>query len=139
MALPCTGYRLHAIRQTIGTALREAEGVENGASALGVTPGMTEIYGEHGKDACNAAALDAMQRRSTSIHDPVFQVTQASGGNLLLNADGGPGGVGAFLTPDVGPDAILSPDESLTTGFVIGLQKRVRFTFFVDLLGVPGP
>lgn len=51
------GYRLHDIRHTVGTLLREAEGVENGASALGVTPGMMGIYGEHGKDARNAAAL----------------------------------------------------------------------------------
>ena len=50
-------YRLHDIRHTVGTLLREAEGVENGASALGVTPGMMGIYGEHVRDARNAAAL----------------------------------------------------------------------------------
>ena len=56
-------YRLHDIRHTVGTLLRDAEGVENGASALGVTPAMMGIYGEHRRDARNAAALDAMQRR----------------------------------------------------------------------------
>src|SRR5262249_4207312 len=60
-------------------------------------------------------------------------------GNLLLNADGGPGGVGAHLTPDVGSDGILSPAESFTTNFVIGLQLRQSFTFFVDLFGLPEP
>jgi len=74
---------------------------------------------------------------SITIEDPIFLVTQLSGGNLLLNADGGPGGVGALLTPDVGADGILSPHESVTTGFVIGLQAQAIFTFFVDLLGVP--
>jgi predicted outer membrane repeat protein len=76
---------------------------------------------------------------ANSIHDPFFQVTTLSGGNLLLNADGGPAAVGAIRTPDAGADAILSPDESLTVQFVIGLQTRARFTFLVDLLGVPGP
>ena len=76
---------------------------------------------------------------STVIHDPIFLVTQLSGGNLLLNADGGPGGVGALLTPDVGADTILSPGESVATAFVIGLQVPTGFTFFVDLLGVPEP
>ena len=76
---------------------------------------------------------------STVIHDPIFLVTQLSGGNQLLNADGGPGGVGALLTPNVGADGILSPDESFTTAFGIGLQVHAFFTFFVDLLGVPEP
>ena len=76
---------------------------------------------------------------STSIHDPVFKVTQLSGENLLLNADGGPGGLGATLTPDVGADRILAPGESFTTRFVVGLQHRSQFTFLVDLWGVAGP
>ena len=76
---------------------------------------------------------------STSIHDPVFRVTQLSGGNLLLNADGGPGGLGATLTPDVGADRILAQAESFTTRFVVGLQHRSQFTFLVDLRGVAGP
>jgi hypothetical protein len=76
---------------------------------------------------------------ATPIHDPFFRVTTLTGGNLLLNAGGGPGGVGATLTGDPGPDAILSPGESLTAEFIIGLQERVPFTFLVDLLGVPGP
>lgn len=76
---------------------------------------------------------------SSSIDDPVFKVTQLSGGNLLLDADGAPGGPGAHLTPDVGADGILVPGESFTTRFVIGLQHRSQFTFFVDLWGEPSP
>jgi integrase len=55
------GYRLHDIRHTVGTALRRSAGVENGASALGVTPAMMGIYGEHERDARNAAVLAAIQ------------------------------------------------------------------------------
>jgi len=76
---------------------------------------------------------------SSHILNPFFKVVELSGGNLLLNADGGLGGVGATLTPDVGDDGILSPGESFTVDFVIGLQTRNRFKFFVDLLGVPSP
>jgi hypothetical protein len=76
---------------------------------------------------------------ASSIHDPFFQVATLSGGNQLLNADGGPAAVGAIRTPDAGTDAMLSPDETLTVQFVIGLQARARFTFLIDLLGVPGP
>jgi parallel beta helix pectate lyase-like protein len=73
------------------------------------------------------------------IVDPVFQVKDLSGGNLLLNADGSPGGVGARLTPNVGTDHLLSPGESFSVEFVIGLQAKKPFTFFVNLLGLPKP
>jgi hypothetical protein len=72
---------------------------------------------------------------TTEIFSPVFQVKELSGGNQLLNADGGPAGAGARLTPDVGNDHGLSPGESFTTEFLIGLSRRGSFTFLVDLLG----
>jgi hypothetical protein len=43
------------------------------------------------------------------------------GGNLLLNADGGPGGLGNRLTPDVGPDGAWTPGETVEVAFKIGL------------------
>jgi len=55
------GYRLHDIRHSVGTALRRFAGIENGASALGVTPAMMGIYGEHERDARNAAVLAEIQ------------------------------------------------------------------------------
>jgi hypothetical protein len=67
---------------------------------------------------------------------PFFEVTALSGGNLLLNADGTPGGVGATLTSAVG-DRVLAPGETVAVDFIIGLQARARFTFFVDLFGEP--
>lgn len=72
----------------------------------------------------------------TPIFSPYFKVVKLTGGNLLLNADGGAGGVGATLTPDVGDDGVFSPGESFTAVFEIGLQKKEEFTFLVDLLGV---
>jgi hypothetical protein len=72
----------------------------------------------------------------TPLRFPFFEVTALSGGNLLLNADEEPGGVGATLTPAVA-DRVLAPDETVVVDFVIGLQARARFTFFVDLFGEP--
>ena len=46
----------------------------------------------------------------TAIGNPFFEVTELTGGNVLVNADAGPGGPGATLSPDVG-DGILSPGE----------------------------
>jgi hypothetical protein len=67
-----------------------------------------------------------------------FGVNELTGGNLLLNADAGPGGVGATLTPEVAGD-VLTPGASVTAAFVIGLQVREPFTFLVDVFGEPGP
>jgi hypothetical protein len=72
----------------------------------------------------------------TPLRSPFFTVTELSGGHLLLNADEGARGVGTTLTPDVG-DRVLAPGEAVPVDFVIGLQARVRFTFFVDLFGEP--
>ena len=63
-----------------------------------------------------------------------------SGGNLLLNADGGPGGVGAILSvppASLGSDGVLDPGESFDVDFEIGLQLRRGFTFFVNAFGTP--
>src|SRR5262249_55494799 len=68
------------------------------------------------------------------IASPYFQVREISGGNLLLNADGGaPGGVGATLTPS---DQFVPPGASFTVEFEIALQTRNPFTFLVSLIGV---
>jgi len=69
---------------------------------------------------------------------PFFEVTILSGGNLLLNADEGPRGVGATLTPEVG-GRVLFPGETVIVDFVIGLQARAPFTFVVELFGEPVP
>jgi hypothetical protein len=73
------------------------------------------------------------------LFDLVFEVQSLTGGNVLCNADGGPGGVGSTHTvPLVGGfnDGKLAPGESVDVAFQIGLATRNRFTFLVDALGV---
>ena len=66
---------------------------------------------------------------TTAIRRPFFEVTELSGGNVLINASSGPGGVGATLTPDVGADQQLTPAESMSAEFRIGLQNSVSVHF----------
>jgi hypothetical protein len=65
-------------------------------------------------------------------------VTALTKGNLLQNADGGPGGVGATLTvpkKDEFSDGVLSPGEFVDVPFSICLTNTEPFDFFVDVLG----
>ncbi len=73
-----------------------------------------------------------------SLSDLVVNVRELTNGNLLQNADGGAGGVGARLTvPKEGDyaDGILSPGESVDVHFIICLTNSNPFRFFVDVLG----
>jgi hypothetical protein len=73
-----------------------------------------------------------------SLTDLVVTVTTLTNGNLLQNADGGPGGDGARLTvPQRGgfTDGVLSPDEFVDVPLFICLTRRRGFTFVVDVLG----
>jgi hypothetical protein len=73
-----------------------------------------------------------------SFSQIVVKVTTLTNGDLLQNADGGPGGVGATLTvPALGSygDGVLAPGESVDVSFVICLKTRSEFTFFVDVFG----
>jgi hypothetical protein len=72
----------------------------------------------------------------TLLRFPFFVVTEISGEHRVLNAAEGAQGEGATVTPEVG-DEILGPGETVTVDFVIGLQARERFTFFIDLFGEP--
>jgi hypothetical protein len=69
-----------------------------------------------------------------AIGNPFFEVIELGGGNLLVNADAGPGTIGATLSPDVG-DGILSPGESVTVTFVIGLETHEAFRYYVSVRG----
>ncbi|MCB0212771.1 MAG: hypothetical protein KDJ52_25740, partial [Anaerolineae bacterium] len=76
---------------------------------------------------------------TATLKDVYFEVAQLSNNNLLLNADGGPGGPGAILSvppASLGPDAVLSPNETFTLGFEIGLASAKPFNFLVDAYGV---
>lgn len=69
------------------------------------------------------------------IRGPFFRVAELSGGNALVNADGGPGGVRSRLTPNIGAAGLWLPGALVTADFVIGLQTRQPFTFLVNVLG----
>lgn len=70
----------------------------------------------------------------TSIDNPFFKVIELSGGNRLLNADNGPGGVGATLTPILS-GGVFAPGGSFAVDLRIGLRTRDRFKMTVNLLG----
>jgi hypothetical protein len=79
--------------------------------------------------------------KSTSppLADLKVEVVTLTNGNLLQNADDGPGDVGAVLTvSEQGQfaDGVLSAEEFVDVPFVICLKRKVPFTFFVDVLGV---
>jgi hypothetical protein len=76
---------------------------------------------------------------NNSLSDLVVEVTELTNGNLLQNANAGPGGVGAILTvpnKDGFSDGILSPEEFVDVLFVICLKNKDPFKFFVDVLGI---
>jgi hypothetical protein len=73
------------------------------------------------------------------ILHPFTEVVELTGENLLLNADAGPGGVGArVMFSD--PNTPIPLHQSRTLEFVIGLQSTAPFTFLVNVFGdSPGP
>ena len=81
---------------------------------------------------------DFTNTSNQAIVNPFVEVVELTGGNLLLNADGGAGGVGARLTPPDSATTPFQPGASSTFEFLIGLQQREPFTFFVNMLGAPG-
>ncbi len=67
------------------------------------------------------------------------KVVTLSKGNLLQNADGGPGGVRAVMTVPVQngySDGVLSKSEFVDIPFIICLKQKTKFSFFVDVLGI---
>ena len=73
-----------------------------------------------------------------TLSDLVLMVKTLTGGNVLCNADRGPGGAGATLTVPLEGDLAdgqLSPGESFVVELPVGLQNFNPFTFVVDVLG----
>ncbi len=57
---------------------------------------------------------------ATRLSTCFFEIVTLTGGNVGLNADGGPGGVGSTVSVpaiDLGPDGVLSPGESFVIDF----------------------
>jgi hypothetical protein len=76
---------------------------------------------------------------SPTLTDLRVQVQTLTNGNLLQNADGGPGGVGATVTvpqADAFIDGLLSPEEVVDVPFVVCLQQHSPFRFLVNVLGI---
>jgi hypothetical protein len=80
---------------------------------------------------------DFTNTSTQAIVHPFVEVVKLTGGNLLLNADGGAGGVGARLTSSNGSGTPIEPGATSTFEFLIGLQRQEPFTFFVNMLGAP--
>lgn len=77
-----------------------------------------------------------------SLEGVYFIVTQLGNSGVLLNADGGPSGVGARLTvpaASLGPGGIWQPGTVLQQVFEIGLQTPGNFAFYVDAYGLLAP
>jgi hypothetical protein len=116
---------------------------ENCQRASAVHPALDEliVQGEVTSETRGRRQIIAATFTNTSdtaIQHPFFEVTELTGGNVLLNGDAGRGRVGATLSPDVG-DGILSPGESMTVTFRIRLRTHDSFQFFVTFHGDPVP
>ena len=68
-----------------------------------------------------------------TLSDLLLTVQSLTGGNVLCNADGGPGGVGSQLSI---PVEVLGPGEAFIIELPIGLQSFSPFQFLVNVLGV---
>ncbi len=74
------------------------------------------------------------------LNDVYFTVADLAAGNVLLNADGGPAGVGAeILVPAaaLGNNGLLDANESFTIGFDVGLASAGASNLTVDANGEP--
>ena len=119
-----------------GQLVNDLVSFEPGPSTFHFTPDPTGCpEGFVGKFSFEARLTNASE---SSLTDLVVAVTTLTNGNLLQNADGGPGGVGAQLTvpqDDGFADGVLSPDEFVDVPFIICLTQRQPFTFVVDVFG----
>ena len=86
----------------------------------------------------NFAARPTNTTSVAPLSNLVVRVAELSQGNLLQNADGGPDGVGARLSPpraDGYVSGSLPLNAFVDVPFVICLKTTAKFSFFVDVLG----
>jgi hypothetical protein len=87
----------------------------------------------------NFSATLTNESPSPSLSHVIAKVTTLTNGNLLQNADFGPGGVGSTLTivkEGDFSDGLLSPGEFVDVLFSICLKNIEPFSFFLDVLGI---
>jgi hypothetical protein len=71
-------------------------------------------------------------RASRPLAQLYYRIILLTGKNLVLNAQGGPAGVGGVVK---GPTP-LAPGASFTIDFVIGLQQKTPFLFLPSAFGL---
>jgi pullulanase-type alpha-1,6-glucosidase len=72
--------------------------------------------------------------------DPFFKVMFLTGGNVVLNAYGGPGGKGAIIPVPyeaLGGNGLWDAGELVTVPFKIGLARKRPFLFLTSAYGIP--
>ncbi len=90
----------------------------------------------NGPEGTFRITADFINNSGQTIVHAFAEVIELTNNDLLLNADGGAGGVGARVKfPDA--DSPFLPGATQTLEFVIGLQTTDRFTFLVNVLGDP--
>ncbi len=75
-----------------------------------------------------------------TLEDLSFVVVNLTGGNMLLNADGGPAAVEAKISVPasaLGGDGILGVNEAFTLTFDVGLATASTASFTVNANGAP--
>ncbi len=85
------------------------------------------------------AKLTNISLHEITLSDILLGVVEFTGESLLKNANGGPGGAGAWLTvPEIDEysDGELSSEESVDVTFEVCLKNKDPFSFFVDVWGV---
>ncbi len=93
-----------------------------------------DARGSAGVVVLTATIRNASERELTALR---FEVAVLTGGHVVLNAEGRPGGAGSQVPVPKAAlgDGVLSPGESFTQRFEIGLAARAPFSFFVNVLG----
>ncbi len=75
-----------------------------------------------------------------TLEDLSFVVANVVGGNVVLNADGGPGGLASKISVPgtaLGGDGFLEPNEAFTVTFDVGLAGTAVSDLTVNANGVP--
>lgn len=73
-----------------------------------------------------------VNRSNSTLRHLYYRITTLTGVHLVLNAEGGPVGAGGV----VAVPAEVAPGATVTVSYVIGLQARTPFSFFVDAFGL---
>jgi CSLREA domain-containing protein len=133
------------ITDQLGTRRGDIDGVGTSICDIGAVEFVPVLNDDVSLDdlqtsCCSQFTIDATftYNGAVPVKEPFFQVSELSGGNVVANADGGAGGVGARVSVFRGPGTdVLQPGTTFTVRFVIDLRDENAFRFFVNFYGVP--